>query len=566
VRIWPLVALLWWSLAASAPAAEIVKRLHVKIPMRDGVDLVANIFLPSDSARLPALLVRTPYDKGEDLTPNFRAFVEHGYGMVIEDARGRHESGGVFDPFAQEPKDGDDTLNWIARQPWSDGKIGMLGGSYLGIVQWKAALVENPHLKAIAPVVSGADDYRDRYYSTGGAFQIGHRLLWMSENLRAPGFTPPAFDRYVRVLPLRSLDQAAAGQRLAILQKALDHPADDAFWATTSTREHLDRVRVPVFSVGGWYDCFVESDLAAFSVLQRNSGVHRIVIGPWPHNMSLKFTTADFGGESGAPIRRMQIEWFDQWLKSKDTPVMSRPPVRIFVMGANRWRDEHEWPLARARMTPFYFASNGRANTLTGDGSLIARSPRTAKPDRFEFDPRNPVPTAGGATCCNPKVFPWGPMDQRAIERRPDVLVFSSPPLKADLEVTGPVQVVLSAATSALDTDFTAKLVDVFPNGEARNLTDGILRLRYRDSLAKARLANPGEVYKITIDAGVTSNVFLKGHCVRVEVSSSNFPRFDRNPNTGRLIADETVLRKAQQTIYHDRKRPSYVMLPVVPN
>jgi putative CocE/NonD family hydrolase len=262
----------------------------------------------------------------------------------------------------------------------------------------------------------------------------------------------------------------------------------------------------------------------------------------------------------------MQIEWFDQWLKSKDTPVMSRPPVRIFVMGANRWRDEHEWPLARARMTPFYFASNGRANTLSGDGSLTARSPRIAKPDRFEFDPQHPVPTAGGSTCCNPKVFPWGPMDQRAIERRSDVLVFSSPPLKEDLEVTGPVQVVLSAATSAPDTDFTAKLVDVFPNGEARNLTDGILRLRYRDSLAQARLANPGEIYKITIDAGVTSNVFLKGHCVRVEVSSSNFPRFDRNPNTGRLIADETVLRKAQQTIYHDRKRPSYVVLPVIPN
>jgi putative CocE/NonD family hydrolase len=262
----------------------------------------------------------------------------------------------------------------------------------------------------------------------------------------------------------------------------------------------------------------------------------------------------------------MQVEWFDQWLRSKDTPMLSRPPVRIFVMGANRWRDEHEWPLARAKMSPLYLASRRSANTLAGDGSLNARPPRRSPADRFEFDPRHPVPTAGGATCCNPKVFPWGPMDQRAIERRMDVLVFSSPPLKEDMEVTGPVRVELYAATSAQDTDFTAKLVDVFPNGEARNLTDGILRLRYRASLEKPQAAVPGEIYRLVIDAGVTSNVFLKGHRVRIEISSSNFPRFDRNPNTGRAIADETVLRKAQQTIYHDREHPSCVILPVISN
>jgi putative CocE/NonD family hydrolase len=290
------------------------------------------------------------------------------------------------------------------------------------------------------------------------------------------------------------------------------------------------------------------------------------MIGPWAHNMSLQFAGADFGRESRAPIRRMQLEWFDQWLKAKDTPVMSRPPVRIFVMGVNRWRDEHEWPLARTRMTPLYFASGGRANTLSGDGALFGQPPRRALPDRFEFDPRNPAATAGGATCCNPKEFAWGPMDQRPVERRPDVLVFSSPPLQRDLEVTGPLSVVLYAATSAPDTDFTAKLVDVFPNGEARNLSDGILRLRYRNSLERAELAVPGQVYKITIDAGVTSNVFLRGHRVRVEISSRNFPRFDRNPNTGRPIADETVLRKADQTIYHDRQRPSHILLPVIPN
>ena len=534
--------------------------------MRDGVQLAANIFLPTEAGRFPILLVRTPYSKGDDLTPNFRFFVENGYGMVVEDVRGRYESDGTFDPFTQEPKDGDDTLNWIARQSWSDGKIGMLGGSYLGIVQWKAAWLRNPHLKAIAPVVSGYDDYRDRFYSTGGAFQVGHRLLWMAENLRVPDFPMPSFDSFVRVMPLRQADVATTGQRCETFQKALNHPSDDAFWQNTSTRAHIDQVSVPVFSVGGWYDNFVESDLEAFSALRRNSSVHRIMIGPWAHNMSIKFGNADFGKESGAPVRRMQLQWFDQWLKSKDTPIMSQPPVHIFVMGANRWRDEHEWPLARARLTPLYLAGKGRANTLNGDGVLDARPPRKAAADRFEFDPRNPVPTAGGAVCCNPKIFPWGPMDQRAVELRPDVLVFTSSPLTEDLEVTGPVRVELYAATSAPDTDFTAKLVDVFPSGEARILTDGILRMRYRTSLEKAELAKPGEIYKLTIDAGVTSNVFLPGHRVRVEISSSNFPRFDRNPNTGRPIADEITLHRALQTLYHDKAHPSRVLLPVIPN
>lgn len=566
MRLWPLVLFVWYGLVASASAPEILKLLHVQVPMRDGVQLSANIFLPSDAARFPVILVRTPYNKGVDLTPNYRFFVEHGYAMVVEDVRGRYESEGTFDPLGQEPRDGDDTLNWIARQSWSDGKIGMLGGSYVGIAQWKVALLNNPHLKAIAPVVSGYDDYRDRYYSAGGAFQVGHRLLWMAENLRAPGFTAPEFDRYVRALPLRRADFAATGQRCDSFQKALNHPADDAFWRSMSTRAHIDQIHVPVFSVGGWYDNYVQSDLEAFGALRRNSGVHRIVIGPWPHNMSLKFPGVDFGRESGAPIRRMQLEWFDQWLKAKDTPLMSRPPVRIFVMGANRWRDEHEWPLARTKMTSFFFAGNGRANTLNGDGALVDRSTRRSRSDEFEFDPRNPVPTAGGVACCNPDVFHWGPMDQRAVERRNDVLVFTSSTLRQDLEVTGPIRVVLYAATSAPDTDFTAKLVDVFPNGEARNLTDGILRLRYRNSLDKAELARAGEIYKVTIDAGVTSNVFLKGHRVRVEISSSNFPRFDRNPNTGKPIADETIQRKAYQTIYHDRTHPSHVLLPVIPN
>jgi len=538
--------------------------------MRDGLRLSANVFRPAGAARLPAILVRTPYGKGSVLTPNYRAFVESGYAVVIQDVRGRYDSEGRFEPLRQEPADTDDTLNWIARQSWSNGRIGMMGGSYLGIVQWRAALLGNPHLKAIFPVVSGCDDYTDRFYSTGGALKLGQRLWWIAANLRAPGFAPADFSKYILHLPLRSADRAATGQSIEFFRDALDHPAYDSFWQAVSTRERLDRVRVPVFSVGGWYDNFVQSDLEAFRRMRANRRPHRILIGPWPHNTSAGFPGVHFGPEARVPLRKFQLEWFDYWLKSpaagrEAAPAVLHPPARIFVMGANRWRDEQEWPLVRARATPFYFSSRGHANTLDGDGLLQARPPRKEAPDRFVYDPRHPVPTAGGAVCCNPGVFPWGPMDQRAVEKRPDVLVYTSRPLKQDLEVTGPVRVVLYVSTSAPDTDFTAKLADVFPDGLARNLTDGILRLRYRQSLEKPLLASPGEVYAITIDAGVTSNVFLKGHRIRLEISSSNFPRFDRNPNTGGAIADARELRTATQTVYHDRPRPSHLLLPVVP-
>ncbi len=543
----------------------IIKEFGVHIPMHDGVHLSANVFRPAGAQRVPAILVRTPYNKGGDITPNYGAFVRHGYAVVVEDVRGRFASEGVFQPLEQEPEDGSDTIDWIAGQSWCDGKVGMMGGSYLGIVQWKVAVLNNPHLKAIFPVVSGDDDYRDRFYSTGGAMKLGNRLLWMSENMRAQGFRPPSFRDFVLKIPVRALDVVATGARSEMYQEALNHPAYDAFWQEISTRMRLERVRVPVFSVGGWYDNFVESDLTAFAALHRHSTVHRIMVGPWPHNMNLKFSTVDFGPKASVPLRTLQLEWFDQWLRGKDTTLLSRPPARIFVMGVNRWRDEREWPPARARETPFYLRSRGHANTASGDGALSVKPGTRDAVDRYTFDPWRPVPTLGGPVCCNPKVFAWGPMDQRPVEKRSDVLVYTSPPLKKDLEVTGPVSVVLYASTSAPDTDFTAKLVDVLPDGTARNLTDGILRLRYRNSLSAPVLAKPGEVYRLVIDAGVTSNVFARGHRIRVEISSSNFPRFDRNPNTGRPIADEKTFQKAYQTVYHDRTRSSHVLLPVVP-
>ncbi len=541
-----------------------VKLLHVRVPMRDGVRLAANIFLPGQGSHYPALLERTPYGKGADITPNYQAFVDRGYAVVAQDVRGRYESEGVFEPLTEESDDGDDTLNWIARQAWSNGKIGMMGGSYRGIVQWKAALGGNPHLKAIFPVVSGWDDYIDRFYSTGGAMKLGNRLEWLAENLKLPDYKPD-FASYVLHLPVRAADAAATGRSVKMFQQAVEHPAYDSYWRSISTRERIRDVRVPVFSVGGWYDNFAESDLEASAAVRSEGRPGRILIGPWPHNMSYKFKDVDFGADSQIPIHALQLAWFDRWLKGIDSPDLHRPPVKIFVMGLNAWREDRSWPPPAARRRSFYLTSGGRANSLNGDGRLSEAPPQVSATDRFAFDPSDPTPTMGGPVCCNPNVFPWGPMDQRPVESRKDVLVYTTEPLSEDLEAIGPVTVTLYAASSAKDADFTAKLVDVWPNGYARNLTDGVLRLRYRDSLEKPEAATPGAVYRIVIDAGVTANAFLKGHRVRLEIAGGSFPRFDRNSGTGGRNAYETKLQRSSQTVYHDRDHPSELTLMAVP-
>jgi hypothetical protein len=554
-----LLPLPLWPFASAPPLRD----LNVGVYMRDGVRLSANVFRPAAPGRYPTVLLRTPYDKGGDITPNFQSFLNHGYALMIQDVRGRYESAGTFEPINQEINDGDDTVSWIARQPWSDGNVGMYGGSYLGIAQWKAALAHNPHLKAIFPYVSGDDDYRDRFYSPGGAMKLGHRLLWVSDNLRASGYDPPAFGDYIWTVPERNADAMATGHSVPLWQIASSHPTYDHFWKEASVREHLKDIHIPVYSVGGWYDNYVESDLDAFTTLSKSNPEDRIMIGPWPHTFNTPFARVSFGKDSTVPLRPEQLKWFDRWLKGNSTPDDGHP-VRIFVMGINQWRDEEEWPLARARPVKFYLGGNGHANSLYGDGLLTEKQDKHTPPDHYLYDPQKPVPTTGGAVCCDSRKFPWGPMDQRAVEKRHDVLVYTTRPLTADLEVTGPIRLILYAASTARDTDFTAKLVDVFPTGEARNLTDGILRVRYRDSLESVKLMKPGEVYRLTVDVGVTSNVFRAGHCIRLEISSSNFPRFDRNPNTGRPIADETQLLKAAQTVFHDRDRHSYLLLPEV--
>ena len=424
------IFLLCLGLARATSPAPYAKLLHVRVAMRDNVPLDTNVFHPAGAGKFPTVLIRTPYGKGPDLPAGYQSFINHGYAVVMQDVRGRYGSGGVFDVLNQEGPDGYDTLNWIAAQPWSDGKVGMIGGSYLGIAQWQVALLNNPHLKAIFPVVSGSDEYLDRYYSTGGAMKLGHRLLWMSQNLTPPGTAKPKFSDYIYHLPLRTVDRSATRRTLSFYQTILNHPSYDGFWKDLSVRQNIDRVRVPVFSVGGWYDNFAESDLEAFSALHKLYGrvddKHRIMIGPWAHNMSTPFPGVSYGDDSSSPIRSYQIEWFDHWLKGAPEDArrfspeawhavraeVDEAPVHIFVMGVNRWRDEPDWPLARARNTALYLACERAANSFSG-GGILQWKPERAKTagisaDSFIYDPRNPVPTRGGAVCCDPKIFPGG--------------------------------------------------------------------------------------------------------------------------------------------------------------
>lgn len=548
-----------------AEPAPVHAELGVTIPMRDGVKLAVDIYRPEGFGKWPTLLVRTPYSRKASSNVSYRAFVKGGFAVAIEDVRGRFGSQGVAGSIEQEGADGYDTIQWISDQPWSNGRVGMVGASYLGIVQWWAAVQDNPHLVTISPMNSGDDEYLDRFYSPGGALKLGHRLLWIAQNYRDFGQRPKPLRNYIYHLPEISGDVAALGKQVPLWRSAVEHPSRDNFWRELSIRDRLDRVHIPVLSFSGWFDNYAESELDAFTRLSKQGNVVETWIGPWTHVANTIFPQADFGPRAILHVREIQADWFERWLKRADTAHVS-PALHLFVMGLNEWRLEHEWPLKRTRFTPLYLRSDGKANSTEGDGELAWQPPRGGAPaDVFTYDPGNPVPTTGGAICCDPKVLPAGPYDQSSIEHRKDILVYTSARLTQEVEVTGPVTAKLYIATSANDTDFTVKLVDVYPDGRAMGVCDGIQRLRYRLGLEKPVFVRRNSVYQITVDAGVTSYVFLPGHAIRVEVSSSNFPRFDRNLNTTRPVGLEWKYIKAKQTVFHRQDYPSAVILPLIP-
>lgn len=556
---------------------------NVPVKMRDGVTLRADIYRPHADGKFPVLLQRTPYDKDGDVGFGLKA-AARGYVVIIQDVRGRYASEGEWYTFKNEPNDGYDTVEWAAALPYSDGRVGMFGGSYVGATQMLAAMARPPHLAGICPFVTGSN-YHSNWTYQGGAFQQWFNESWTS------GLAQNAFNRDVSKrtnatkgtwqLPLGSYalfnDLADGGVPVSIKSHApyfldwLAHPSEDAYWKQWSIEAHFSEIAVPQLTIAAWYDIFQDGSLRNYLGVKAHGatdaarrGQRLLVVVGGHAGDGPQIGDVDFGPDSLFDYEAATLAWYDYLFKDAKNEFAGKP-VKIFVMGANQWREEDDWPLARAQATKYFLHSTGKANSARGNGTLSTVAPgATDTPDQYVYDPANPAPTIGGPLCCDAEHLPPGPRDQRQVEARDDVLVYSTAPLASDMEVTGPVSLELYVKSSAVDTDFTAKLVDVWPDGFAQNLTDGILRTRYRNSQEKPELMTPGQVYKLTIDVWSTSNVFKKGHALRLEVSSSNFPRFNRNLNTGEDSGTGQRFVPATNTVLHDAQHPSALTLPVV--
>jgi putative CocE/NonD family hydrolase len=582
MRILP-IAIIFATVSSAFPSGDVVVERGVRVAMRDGVGLRADIYRPKAEGRYPVLLQRTPYNKAGGADFGRRAATA-GYVAILQDVRGRFTSEGEWYPFQWESQDGFDTVEWAAALPYANGKVGMWGGSYVGATQMLTAIAHPPHLAGILPVVT-ASNYHSNWTYQGGAFEQWFNESWTS------GLAQDTLNRKMQSetnamvgawkLPLSAYplfntpSDAEVGATEGLAKYFLDwlaHPSYDEYWKRWSIEEHYADIQVPALHVAAWYDIFQGGSLRNYQGLKEHAGNEAarrgqrllVIIGGHAGG-GRQVGDVDFGAAAADfDEDEVTLEWYDFLFKGVQN-AFARKPVRIFVMGANEWRDEDEWPLRRAKETKYFLVSSKGANSLRGDG-LLSTSAGGAwrESDQIVYDPANPAPTTGGPLCCDGGHLPAGPRDQRAVEARDDVLVYSTPVLERDLEVSGPVTLDFWAKSSAVDTDFTAKLVDVWPNGFAQNLTEGIVRARYRHSQEKPELLNPDETYKLTIDLWSTSNVFKKGHKIRLEVSSSNFPRFDRNLNTGENGQSGTRMVKATNTILHDADHASVLLLPEV--
>ncbi len=578
---------------------QVIREPSLMVPMRDGVHLATDVVRPDAPGRFPVIINRGPYGKNSYLdNPNHSIwfFPRNGYVLLSQDVRGRFESEGEYNPLFQEAHDGYDTVEWAARQPWSNGRVATTGQSYLGATQYTLAGGHPlpPHLQTLMPVSASSDFHQSWVYHTGGVMEWGWTVPYailkgrntlaragredliarMDEYVIEPGnFGQPLSDQWYRHLPLRDwidrLKEAAP-----YFHEYFDEELDGPYWWPINMMRQASNVTVPMYHITAWYDIFMEGAINAFQSIQQHGGSElarrnqKLLIGPWAHLRPFTQPTTggagdiDFGAAAAVELHEDMLRWYDYWLKDIETGIMDDAPVRIFVMGDNRWRDEQEWPLARTHYTRWYLHSAGGANTRAGDGTLSTVPPDPNEPqDQFIYDPADPAPTLGGNTL----IIDYGVFDQSPAENRPDVLVYTSDPLPFDLELTGPISVTLYAATTAADTDFTAKLVDVRPDGYAHNVQDGIVRARYRTSVREPSPIIPGRVYQYAIDLWATSHVVKAGHRVRVDISSSNFPRFDRNPNTGAALGADARLETARQTVHHSAQYPSHITLPVIP-
>jgi len=554
------------------PGYSVVVDENVVAPMRDGVLLAADVYRPDAPGKFPVIITRTPYDKrNPEHQYEFagRMFAMQGYVFVVQDVRGKFGSGGDYYPYMTEAEDGHDTFEWAGKQEWSDGAVGTYGFSYWGSTQWLPAPYHSEHLRAMVPIVTCHNIYERWIYY--GMFRWNDVLFWHYGNTcrthrELEGID---IDKAVRHLPLIEADKAL-GVELPALNHWIEHPTPDKYWDQVRVDDKVEQIMAPALIIDGWYDYYLDLAFDDFNRMRTRGGseearMSQIIVGPWTHEANSEFDDVDFGPEAAFMDQiKTLVRWYDRWLKGEQNGITEEGPIRIFVMGRNEWRTEKEWPLARTNYEKFYLHSAGRANTASGDGGLSADPPAVEPPDHFVYDPADPAPSVGGTSIYGSAEA--GPKDQREVEKRGDVLVYTTATLEENVEVTGPVRLMLYASSSAKDTDFSAKLVDVYPDGKAINLQVGMIRARYRESFTEPSFLERGQTYEFDIKVGSTSNVFKKGHRIRLEVSSSYFPEFGRNLNTGADIGMTSEMVKADQTIHHDTERPSHLLLPIIPS
>ena len=587
---------------------RVVTEENVPMKTRDGITLYADIVRPDSDERFPTLLSRTPYGKTGATDPNGpnSFYAQYGYVSVTQDCRGRFESEGEYDTIFQEAADGYDAVEWAARLPSSNGRVGTTGQSYLGLTQYLIACNDPmpPSLQCMAPVSSSADYHASWIYQTGGVSKWGwmvpYAIFKGLNTLKRQGrrdlmekmkeyveggelsgvrktrwglnaFTPLS-DKWYRHLPIKDWGELLK-ETAPYMADHIAHADDGEYWHRANVNHFAETISTPMLHVTSWYDTFAEGGPAAYQSITAKSKFEaartgqRLIIGPWGHLLPYTNPSSrgagdiDFGPNALIDLNETLLRWFDYWLKDVANGIMDESPVSVFTLGENRWQDLSDWPPPTMRQVRYFLHSGGEANSLKGNGTLSTVPPSQEQTDAFVYDPDNPVQSLGG----NNLTVDMGVQDQRPVEERNDVLVYTSEPLSQPLEITGPVTVTLWASSSAIDTDFTAKLVDVHPDGYAQNLLNGIIRARYRNSATTPQMMEAGKPYQFTIDLWATSNVFLPGHRIRLEISSSHFPEFDRNLNTGEAFGEGTRGVTAQQTVFHQDDKASYVLLPVIP-
>jgi putative CocE/NonD family hydrolase len=569
----------------------------VMVPMHNGVRLATDVWRRADVPPLPAILVRLATGKdrldfwGAGLMPAYPDLLEAGYALVWQDQRGTGRSEGAWRVMGDDRRDGEDTVEWIASQPWCDGRVAGAGPSHMGMAQWAIASTGSPHFTAMAPAIAPRDYYWDIYYNEGGALSLRATmtaaLTWSLAGARralAQGeLGREEYDRIVagvraaRSQPDRLPLTDHPGLALAApwWREVLAHPVRDDHWAAACPAPDPAAVTVPALNIGGWYDHCLRGTLDGYVTMRREGGSaaaregQRLIVGPWTHtSQEGVFPQRHFGpraGAAAADIPGEYLRFYQRWLKG-DSTVDPGPPVRIFVMGADVWREEQDWPLPDTAWTDYFLSSSGAANTAAGDGVLSTETPTGTEFDLAVSDPRRPVPSRGGADSGSPMLGEVGPTDQREVEARGDVLCYTTPPLAEPVEVTGPVELVVYLSSSAVDTDVMGKLVDVYPDGRGIQLTEGMLRARYRCSRVHPEALVPGEVVELRLSLRATSNVFLPGHRIRLEVAGSNYPRYARNPNTGGDVASvgRSDVVAAVNRVHHGPGWPSRLILPVI--